>query len=130
MVNKQESESPKAQEGKTMKSKYNIPMQYRQEVEKRIQAEVNEYLNKKVKEFAMRFCYASVIALHDLYRNRFGKKKETLNHNYQRFVTYMQYLVLDAVNESYTWTDSTDPEAVSKALAKELQDRGIEVDFE
>lgn len=113
-----------------MKSRMSIPPQYRKQVQEQIKEEVNEYLNKKSRELAKRFCYASVITLDDLFRNRFGQKQETLNHNYQRYASYMQYIILDAIKESYEWADSDDPEAVSKALAKELVDRGINVDFE
>lgn len=121
-----------------MKSRYSVPPQYKEQVEKEIIdkyrdeviAEVKEYVTKKSVEIGKRFLYGSIVALYDLYGSRFGKKPETLNHNFQRFSDYMQNIILDAVKESYEWSDSSDLEAASKALKKELEDRGIEVNFE
>lgn len=113
-----------------MKSRMSIPPQYRKQVQEQIKEEVNSYLNKQKIELAKRFCYASIITLDDIFRNRFGKKQKTLNHNYQRFASYMQYIILDHINDCYKFGDSDDPEAVSKALKKELEDRDIHIDFE
>ena len=121
-----------------MKSRYSIPPQYKEQVEKEIRdkyrdeiiAEVNEYVKKKSVEIGKRFLYASIVTLYDLYGSRFGKKQETLNHHFQRFSDYMQNIILDAVKESYEWSGSTELEAASKALKKECEDRGIEVSFD
>ena len=113
-----------------MKSRMSIPPQYRKKVQEQIKEEVNAYLNKQKIELAKRFCYASIITLDDIFRNRFGKKQKTLNHNYQRFASWMQYIILDHINDCYKWGDSDDPEAASKAMEKELEDRGIHIDFE
>ena len=113
-----------------MKSRFSIPDQYRKQVQEQIKEEVKEYLDKKSVELAKRFCFGSVVALDDLFGARFGKKQETKNHNYQLFADYMQNIILDSINESYEWADSQDPEASSKALKKELEDRDIHIDFE
>lgn len=113
-----------------MKSRFSIPDQYRKQVQEQIKEEVRAYLDKKSVELAKRFCFGSIITLDDLFRSRFGQKQETLNYNYQRFADYMQHIVLDAIQETYDWANSKDPEAASKALKKELEDRGIHINFE
>ena len=113
-----------------MKSRISIPPQYKRQVQEQIQGEVMEYLDNVKREISRRLCYASILALDDGFRNRFGQKDETLNRNYQRFATMLQDIIHGYNRDCYEWEHSTDPEAISKAMHAELLDRGIEVEFE
>ena len=115
---------------KKIRSRYSPSIDYKKQVFEQIKDEVMEYLDKTKAEYALRCCYAAILALDDRFRNRFGQKDETINKNYQNFAQAFATILQDYNRDCYIWENSDDPEAASKAMAQELKDRGIEVEFE
>lgn len=113
-----------------MKSRYSLPSQYRKQAEEQIKAQTSDYLKAVKWEITQRMCYASILALDDLFRNRFGQKDETINRNYQRFASALSNIVADYHRDCYIWEHSDNMEDMSKAMLAELKDRGIDIEFE
>lgn len=106
-----------------MKSRVNLAP-YRKQINEAVQ----EVLKAQQYEISLRCGYALLLALDDHYRNRFGKKDETIERHYQQIIHDVFQIIGDYKVFCYEW-ESGDENAMSRALLQELEDRGIHIEL-
>lgn len=117
-----------------MKSIPSVPPQVRSQIErdyhKRIARELASEFNRIKLEYLKCVCYASILALDDRHRDKFGDTDEVINIGYQDFATSLFQIIADYKIEYKDLINNGDYDAITRALEAECKDREIEVFFE